>query len=512
MKIDVKKIKQDAKKDFEKTWVETAKLIPRKTEVKICPGPGTEHVFRKLSARLREVFLSMGFHETENFHILPAEDVYREYGPEAAAILDRVFFLAKLPRPDIGLSKEKISEIKNIIGGFKQSELKRIFRDYKKGAIESDDLVEEIVKSMKIRDDQATRIISLFPEFRDLKPEITDLTLRSHITATWYHTLAAVQNKKDFPIALFSMGLRYRNEQKEDLSHLRVHNSGSIVVMDPEMSIEAGEKIVKNIIKKIGFQEVKFVKKKATSRYYAAGQEKEIFVKHRNKWLELGDIGMYSLISLANFGIEYPVFNAGFGIERLAMVLEDYNDIREMMYPQFYSFGRFSDKAIADSIDIDEKPKTSTGKEIVEAVIKSAEKNKGAVAPIEFIAWKGKKDNKDVVVKIIEPEKGQRLIGPAGFNKIIVQHGNIIGVDRNKSVKGAFAKFDYMRGIANKIASDIEKKNKSFEYRVRAARALGDINLNIPKDIKNYIKANRNKIDIKGPVFITIKVEIKTSR
>ena len=505
MKLNIKKIKDDAKKDFEKAWVDTAKLLPRKTQVKISKVRGKEHIFRETVARMRQIFLDMGFDETENLTILPAEDVYREYGPEAAAILDRVFYLAKLPRPDIGLGKEKIAEIKKLIGKFNEAKLKAIFRDYKKGKIESDDLVEEMVKQMKIKTEQATGIISLFPEFKKLKPEITDLTLRSHITGTWYHTLAIMQNKKDFPIALFSLGLRYRNEQKEDASHLRVHYSASVVIMDPKMSMEAGEKIVKQIIEKLGFKGVKFVKKQATSKYYAANQEKEVFVKHNNKWLELGDIGMYSPISLANFGIEYPVFNVGFGIERITMVLENYNDIREMMYPQFYSAGKFSDKDIAGAIYVLEKPNTDKGKDIAKAIKNIAKRYKDKIAPIEFIAWEGRVNNRKIKVKIIEPEKGKRLIGPAGFNKIIVKNNNIVGNDKPE---GIVAKFDYMDGLANKIASDIESKKKSFEYRVRAVRSLGDINLALPKDVKNYIKANHKKIDIKGPVFMTVKVEI----
>ena len=507
MKLNIKKIKDDAKNDFEKTWVDSAKLLPRKTEVKISEAQGAEHIFRKTVARLRQIFLDMGFDETENLSILPAEDVYREYGPEAAAILDRVFYLAKLPRPDIGLSKEKIAQIKKLINAFSEAKLKAIFRDYKKGKIESDDLVEEMVKKMKIKTEQATGIISLFPEFKKLKPEITDLTLRSHITGTWYHTLAAIQNKKDFPVAMFSLGLRYRNEQKEDPSHLRVHYSASIVIMDPKMSIEAGEKIVKQIIEKLGFKGVKFVKKQATSKYYAAEQEKEVFVKHNSEWLELGDIGMYSPISLANFGIEYPVFNVGFGIERITMVLENYSDIREMMYPQFYSDGKFSDKTIADSIYVVEKPKTEKGAEIAKAIKSAAKKHKDKIAPIEFIAWEGKVNNKKIKVRIIEPEQGKRLIGPAGFNKIIVKDNNIIGIDKAEATA---SKFDYMDGLSNKVASDIENKKKSFQYRVRAIRSLTDINLDIPKDVKNCIKANHKKIDIKGPVFMTVKVEISS--
>ena len=103
-----------------------------------------------------------------------------------------------------------------------------------------------------------------------------------------------------FPVSLFSVGPRYRNEQKEDAGHLRVHNSASLVVMDPNMSLEAGEKIVEKVLKGFGFSDVKYETKKGTSNYYADGLEKEIFAKWNDNWLEIGDIGMYSLISLAN--------------------------------------------------------------------------------------------------------------------------------------------------------------------------------------------------------------------
>ena len=149
--------------------------------------------------KLRKTLLDMGFDETENLTILPQEDIYKQYGPEAAVILDRAFYLAKLPRPEIGLSKEKITQIENITGKFNQTKLKDLLRNYKKGNIESDDLTEELVDGLNIKTEQATAIIELFSEFKALKPEVTHLTPRSHMTATWYYTLAALQNKKEFP-------------------------------------------------------------------------------------------------------------------------------------------------------------------------------------------------------------------------------------------------------------------------------------------------------------------------
>ena len=286
--------------------------------------------------------------------------------------------------------------------------------------------------------------------------------------------------------------------------------------MDPNISMGAGRENTKKIIKKLNFEEVKFEQKKATSKYYAKDQEEEIFAKYKGKWFEIGDIGMYSPISLANFGIEYPVFNAGFGIERLIMILEEYDDIRELMFPQFYLKSDFSDKKIAKSIYLEKKPETKKGEEIANAIYKTAKKYKNKIGPVEFIAWQGKINDKKIIVKIIETEKGKNLIGPAGFNKISVKDKNIIGssnfvkTSSDKLEKqGLDTEFDYMKAIAAKIAYEIENKKNIFTYQVKIVRSLNDINLNIPKPIKNYLKAEHKKIDIRGPVFVTIKVKFE---
>ena len=44
------------------------------------------------------------------------QEVYRQFGPEAMAVLDRVFYLGGLPRPNVGIGKEQIEKIGSIIG------------------------------------------------------------------------------------------------------------------------------------------------------------------------------------------------------------------------------------------------------------------------------------------------------------------------------------------------------------------------------------------------------------
>lgn len=509
MQINIKKTKEDAKKDFEKTWIETSALFEQKPAQKFMfeKKIGKEHILGKTINHLRSVLIEMGFDETENLTIIPDDDVYREYGPEAAVILDRAFYIAKLPRPEIGLDDKLVARIKQI-AEIDITLLKDILREYKKGNIEGDDFVEELVVKLGIKTEHATAILDMFEQLKDLKPISSNLTLRSHMSGTWYHTLAAVQDRADFPVALFSIGRRYRNEQKEDRGHLRVHNSASIVVMDPNIDMIAGRRMVKKIFEKIGFKKVRFETKKATSKYYANGLEDEVFVMHNGKWLEIADMGMYSAISLANFNIKYPVFNVGFGVERLAMVLGGHKDIREMIFPQFYLEDILNDKQIAEDIKYIEEPKTILGKEIAESIIKAAQKHKDDIAPAEVLAWEGMIGSKKTVVSVVEVEEGKKLIGPAAFNKIFVKDGNIINsLDENT---GQRTDISFIGAIANKAAAEIESKpTNDLEIYTGMVRALGHINLKVSSLTKKQLEKHNKKIDIKGPVFITIKVNVR---
>ncbi|HIE33579.1 MAG TPA: O-phosphoserine--tRNA ligase, partial [Candidatus Altiarchaeales archaeon] len=69
---------------------------------------GRSHLVQDLMQEIRNVFLDLGFDEIENQIFIPEDDVYKQYGSEAPVVLDRCYYLAGLPRPDIGLSREKI--------------------------------------------------------------------------------------------------------------------------------------------------------------------------------------------------------------------------------------------------------------------------------------------------------------------------------------------------------------------------------------------------------------------
>ncbi len=497
--FDVSSIRSNAKTDFSGTWLSTASLLPRNTSVRL-PSRGRPHPVRDLMQRSREILLTRGFDEAENLTILSDSDVTKQYGPEALVILDRAFYLAQLPRPEIGVSAQRVKEVERIVDRpIDVEELGAILRSYKRGDIESDDLIEALMKRLDITDVQALDIIhKVFPELYGLKPVPTDKTLRSHMTATWFHTLAAMQDRAMYPVALFAVGPRYRNEQREDAHHLRVHHSASIVVMDPEMSLEAGRAITSEVLREYGFEDTSFERKASTSKYYAPGLEEEVFVKYRGQWLEVADIGMYSPVALSNFDIRHPVFNAGMGIERLAMILHGSDDIRKLVYPQF-SVVEYSDKDIAESLSFISAPRTDRGTKISQAIEGSARKHKDEIAPCEFVAFR---DNR-VEVKLVEREEGKKLVGPAGFNELCVADGTIYS---DLQPSGTYTGLNYMRAISMAAAALAEDATEPRELQVKMIRHLSDLNLELPDAVRQHIERQQKKIRIGGGVFVTIEI------
>jgi O-phosphoseryl-tRNA synthetase len=494
--LDLNKIRDEVEAGFGSAWLSTARFLPRNSSINL-DRKGKSHLLRDLIQKSREVLLKLGFDEVENYTILPDNDVLKQYGPEARVILDRAFYLAELPRPEIGLNDKKITDISKIDERIDIGELRRVLRSYKAGEIEADDLVEELAIQLGISDSQAIEIMDkVFPELKGLQPIPTNKTLRSHMTGTWFHTLRAMQKKSHPPLALFSVGPRYRNEQREDAHHLRVHHSASVVVMDPDMSLEAGQEITSRILKEFGFHEVRYDTKRATSKYYAPEQEQEVFALYKGAWVEIADIGMYSPIALANFDIKWPVFNAGFGVERLGMLIYDSDDIRKFVFPQF-SVAEFTDEEIIKGISYISAPVTTLGKRIAKAIEETARKHRGEIGPCSFVAW----EDDLIRVTIVEKEEGKRLIGPAGFSEICVKNGEIYSPLNPSELHTGIT---CMHAIAKAAAAYIEQSQDGLSYQVKIAKHLSDINLQIPSDMREYIEGKHLKIIVGGPIFVNI--------
>jgi len=288
--------------------------------------------------------------------------------------------------------------------------------------------------------------------------------------------------------------------------------------MDREFSLEDGRSMARTIIQALGFSDVTFVRKQATSKYYTPGTEEEVFAVHPSvaskkgsPGIEIADLGMYSPVSLSRYGIPYPVFNMGLSIGRLAMITEGAKDIRDLTYPEIYVKPRFSDEEMERAVKPLSSPTTEEGKAMSEAIVRVATKEANAVAPCTFAVWEGRLAGRQVTVELVEVEKDVKLIGPAAFNVIRLENGNIIASPPRAEERPG--RLSYIRCMADFCASQIEKEAEqgtsgTKAIRVGMVRSASDIYLDIPVAVRRFIESKNKKIDIRGPMFTTVRYSV----
>ncbi|WP_331456232.1 O-phosphoserine--tRNA ligase [Methanobrevibacter arboriphilus] len=304
--MDKKKIIKLAKKDFERAWVESGNLVkkshPDKEYPRLKYEIGKSHILNDTIAMLREAYLRLGFSEAVNPLFIDKNDVYKQFGPEAPpAVLDRCFYLAGLPRPDIGIGVDKINYIKKLgkdINDEKIAKLQEVFRGYKKGYLDGDDLVLKVSEALEIDNEEGLSILEkVFPEIKDLMPIASNTTLRSHMTSGWFISLEKMVKKSKTPLKMFSIDRCFRREQKEDSSHLMTYHSASCVIVDDEVTLDMGGKAISEaLLEYFGFSKFKFVPDEKKSKYYIPETQTEVYGYHPklNEWVEIATFGLYS--------------------------------------------------------------------------------------------------------------------------------------------------------------------------------------------------------------------------
>lgn len=129
------------------------------------------------------------------------------------------------------------------------------------------------------------------------------------------------------PIKMFSVGRVFRRETF-DYKHLPEFHQVEGLVCDEGISYQNLLGTLKEFYKKLGF-EVRF--RPAYFPYTYLSTETEIYLEEKESWIELGGAGMFRPEVLKPLGIDKPALAFGLGIERLAMIRYDVEDIR-MLY------------------------------------------------------------------------------------------------------------------------------------------------------------------------------------
>ncbi len=314
--------------------------------------------------KLRETYLALGFDEAENPVIIEEKDIYRQFGPEAMAVLDRVFYLGGLPRPNVGIARKQLDEINEIIVSHRnpvtheatridgsqgtgpyqpmttetEEKLRETLHAYKKSEIDGDELTFELSKVLGVDDALVVHILeAVFPEFKALSPESSRSTLRSHMTSGWFMTLGAIWEKTPMPLRMFSIDRCFRREQAEGPTRLMTYHSASCIIAGDDITIDDGKAVSAALLSAFGYTDFRFQPDEKRSKYYMPDSQTEVYARHPvHGWVEVATFGMYSPSALAEYGVGVPVMNLGLGVERLAMIAYNSNDVRQLSYPQFF--------------------------------------------------------------------------------------------------------------------------------------------------------------------------------
>jgi O-phosphoseryl-tRNA synthetase len=526
MRFNPEDWKQKSHENFEGAWHEGPSVLTPALHAETYPC----RVYKRAQAhpifatinRLRETYLSLGFDEAENPVIIDEKDIYRQFGPEAMAVLDRVFYLGGLPRPNVGIARDRLDKINAILGktmaSATEEKLRETLHAYKKSEIEGDDLTFEISKVLETDDGVVVHILDeVFPEFRELAPESSRSTLRSHMTSGWFMTLGSIWEKSPMPLRLFSVDRCFRREQAEGPTRLMTYHSASCIVAGEDVNLDEGKAVSEALLSAFGYTDFRFQPDEKRSKYYMPDSETEVYARHPvHGWVEVATFGMYSPSALAEYGIGVPVMNLGLGVERLAMIAYNANDVRQLCFPQFFP-RPLSDREITRAVHLREEPVSAEGKMLAGAIAKVAAANGTSPGPCSFDAWEGSLGGASVKVVVEEPESNAKLCGPACANEIFAHEGSVLGVpdtEKWKQVRteGVPTGISYLSAVSALAAARIEEAarcGKGATVQVKMAKLPSDINLKIDEYAMRFITDNKKKVDVRGPVFLSVRSMIK---
>ena len=153
--------------------------------------------------------------------------------------------------------------------------------------------------------------------------EARKMALRTHTTCVTIKHLA--ENKPD-EARVFSLGRVFRNE-KVSYKHLVEFNQIEGVVVGKDANLRNLMGIQREFYKRIGITKIKFWP--TFFPYTEPSLQTMVYNEKLGKWIELFGMGIFRPEVTKPLGITKPVLAWGGGIERIAMLKYDLDDVRE---------------------------------------------------------------------------------------------------------------------------------------------------------------------------------------
>lgn len=154
------------------------------------------------------------------------------------------------------------------------------------------------------------------------------LILRTHTTSVTFRTLYTLSSQEKKKSKYFCIGKCFRNETT-DATHLAEFHHAEGFVIDDKISLSDLIGFSKTFLEKLGLSDFKF--KPTYNPYTEPSLEILAFSKKHNAYIEIMNSGIFRREALAPYGIKNNVIAWGIGVERIAMLLLDKGNIKEIV-------------------------------------------------------------------------------------------------------------------------------------------------------------------------------------
>ncbi len=254
---------------------------------------GRRNIAKQFSSKVKDVLATMGFKEMHsnyaessfwNFDIM----MFKQDHPDRD-IQDTIYIDA--PKPKV--PKELLEKVKQV---------------YEKG----------------FNSAKNDKSIGYRREFDERKSKV--LIMRGHTTATTFRYISDyISKNKDAPAKYFSVSKVFRNETS-DQTHLPEFYQVEGIVYDDNLSLSDLVGYISEFYKKMGIDKIRL--KPTYNPYTEPSLEIQAFSPKINRWIEVGNSGVFRPETLEPFGIKKNIVAWGFGFDRTLILRLGIGDIR----------------------------------------------------------------------------------------------------------------------------------------------------------------------------------------
>ena len=161
-------------------------------------------------------------------------------------------------------------------------------------------------------------------------PELAKKTvLRTHTTAS---SVRQLWKTPAAPAKYFCIGRVFRRETV-DYKHLPVFTQVDGIVVEDGASLSHLIDIISEFYKRMGFKKIEI--RPSFFPYTEPSLEVQVWLEERREWVEMGGAGVFRKEVTAPLGCTAPVLAWGLGMERLAMIKYNVDDLRKLYISDF---------------------------------------------------------------------------------------------------------------------------------------------------------------------------------